>query len=252
MICYANEGRRFGQALHEGDPVQCVPAVRCGAGYESSSGPFARVWRLRRVSFYISASELRYEDSIRPVLGGSHSFSCPSKNIQKFELIDNSKGTALPGTNPGYWLNLTCPPLNPISLAFSGSPADAKQDSLRAQQARAGRPVAPEPARPNISAQAEADLARGKYINNLFEVVRDSRFPGVEKYKLVLVTTSSFKNGLVTRQLVDNVNKLYGWNLAEDGNWTVQQTNDVMFDIVAKPGFDVQKALAAIAANRKP
>ena len=200
---------------------------------------------------FISANAIRYEDSIRPAAGPSHGFSCATKDLQKFELVDNSKGK-VPGNSVGYWLNMTCPPLNNLSLVFSGPPADAKQDFLRTQQARAGKDVAPEPARPEISAETKAAGDRANYVKELFEITSDPRYPGTEQFKLLLVPTADFKNKLVGRKLVGALNRLYGWNLSEDGKWTTKQANDVMFDIVAKPNFEVEKALAAIAANRKP
>jgi hypothetical protein len=98
----------------------------------------------------------------------------------------------------------------------------------------------------------EESSAESAYRQQLFEVVQDPRFPGVEKWKQMLGPTAEFKKQLVDRGLVKTLNKLYGWRLAEDGKWNTQQANDVMFDIVAKPGFDVGTALAALTSGRKP
>ena len=92
----------------------------------------------------------------------------------------------------------------------------------------------------------------GDYRQQLFEIVQDPRFPGVEQWQALLGPTAEFKKHLVNRKLVGNVNELYGWHLAENGNWTAKQANDVMFDIVAKAGFGVGGALRAIASGHKP
>jgi hypothetical protein len=86
----------------------------------------------------------------------------------------------------------------------------------------------------------------------LFQIVQDPRFPGVEEFKALLGPTAEFKKQLVERKLVNNLNKLYGWHLSESGNWDTAQANDVMFEIVATPGFQIEKALRAISSHQKP
>jgi hypothetical protein len=90
------------------------------------------------------------------------------------------------------------------------------------------------------------------YRQQLFQIVNHPKFPGVERWKELLVPTSAFKTELVNRRLVGAVNRLYGWNLADNGQWTADQANDVMLEIVAQPGFSVDAALRSIAAGRKP
>ena len=206
----------------------------------------------------ISKAEIRYEDAIKPALGSSHQFACARKDVTKFELIDNSDGH-IAGNSAGLWLNMKCSSLgnSEIALFFEpgtpqGPSADARRDFLRAKQAFAGTAVSPEPTRPAVSASTKAQQAKAQRTQALFEIAQDPRFPGIDKWEALLQPTADFKNKLVTRKLVGNVNRLYGWQLAEDGNWTTKQANDVMFDIVANPAFEMEKALAAIAANRKP
>ena len=207
---------------------------------------------------FISKAEIRYEDAIKPAPGASHQFACARKDVTKFELVDNSDGHIV-GNSTGLWLNLICSSLGNSEMALffepgtpQGPSAEARRDFLRAKQAFAGTAVSPEPTRPAVSVSTKAQQAKAQYTQELFEIAQDSRFPGTAKWEALLPPTAEFKNKLVARKLVGNVNRLYGWQLAEDGKWTTKQANDVMFDIIAKPGFEVEKALAAIAANRKP
>lgn len=212
---------------------------------------------------YISTNEqgIRYDDTIRSA-AISHSFVCTWKNLTKHELVDNSDGHDS-GRSAQLWLDVACKsPSLGLSFVFepttsSGPSTDARNDFIRATQAFAtavskSRPaVGTKPSQPAISQQGQSD-AQARYRQSLFEITSDPRFPGVERWKELLPLTDEFKRQLVGRKLVGNINKLYRWRLREDGKWSTKQVNDVMFDIVNKPGFNVDRALMAIASNRKP
>jgi hypothetical protein len=207
---------------------------------------------------FIGKDEIRYEDAIKPAAGISHQFACARNDVTKFELVDNSDHH-LTNHSAGLWVNLKCASLGNSETTLFFEPRlrqrpnpDAKRDFLRAKQAIAGTAVSPEPRRPAVPASTKAQQASGQLAQKILEIAQDPRFPGTAKYQALLPTTAEFKSKVIARKLVQNLNTLYGWQLSEDGRWTIKQANDVMFEIVAKPGFEVEKALSAIAANKKP
>ena len=85
----------------------------------------------------------------------------------------------------------------------------------------------------------------------MMELVRDPRY-SQEKLMKGLAPAASLKQALLARRLVGHLNKVYGWHLPEDGNWTVKQSNDVMYEIVLAPRYDQDSFLKAIKLGRRP
>jgi hypothetical protein len=82
-------------------------------------------------------------------------------------------------------------------------------------------------------------------------VVRDPRY-SLDKYLRGLGPLAALKQQLLAQHLVRNFNSVYGWGLSEDGNWIVEQTNNLMYEIVLAPGYNQERFLAAIATGEHP
>lgn len=95
------------------------------------------------------------------------------------------------------------------------------------------------------------DAERTTQLRTLMDVVSDPRY-SKERFMRALLPAAALKKELLARRLVTQLNRVYGWNLSEEGNWTTQQVNNLMYDIVLAPGYEQEKFLAAIAANRRP
>jgi hypothetical protein len=85
----------------------------------------------------------------------------------------------------------------------------------------------------------------------LFEIVSDPRY-NYDKFVKGVPLSAALKKEVLKERLVSNINQIYGWKLSEDGNWTTKQANDVMFDIVTKPEYNLDSFLKAIRAGKHP
>jgi hypothetical protein len=84
----------------------------------------------------------------------------------------------------------------------------------------------------------------------LMKIVSDPRYTQ-EKAMRALQPAAELKHTVMSRGLVGKMNKAYGWNLPSTGNWDVERANDICYDIVLKPGYTLNKFIAAIEAGRK-
>jgi hypothetical protein len=86
-------------------------------------------------------------------------------------------------------------------------------------------------------------------IEVLMKTVSDPRYT-LEKAMRALQPTAELKHAVISRGLVGQMNKAYGWNLPSNGSWDVERVSDIMYDIVLKPGYTLDKFIAAIEAGR--
>jgi hypothetical protein len=84
----------------------------------------------------------------------------------------------------------------------------------------------------------------------LNKIVADPRFV-LEKYTEGLKPAAELKLAIVAGGLVGKLNRAYGWNLTEDGNWPVERSNDIIFDIVCRPDYTLERFIAAIKSGRR-
>jgi hypothetical protein len=84
----------------------------------------------------------------------------------------------------------------------------------------------------------------------LMKIVQDPRYDQ-QKHLSGLAPAAEFKLAVTAGGLVERVNKAYGWNLPENGNWTVEQANDIIYEIVTKDGYSLDAFLRAIKSGRR-
>jgi hypothetical protein len=86
--------------------------------------------------------------------------------------------------------------------------------------------------------------------NLLMEIVSDPRF--TQESNLVgLPLAAALKEAVIERGLVDNLNSAYGWSMPKDMMLNGRQTNDVIYEIVLKPGYLLEKFLEAIKSGKR-
>jgi hypothetical protein len=84
-----------------------------------------------------------------------------------------------------------------------------------------------------------------KALEAIMKIVQDPRYDQ-GTYMRCLQPAAELKLAITAGGLVPKLNTAYGWKLAENGNWTVEQANDVIFEIVAKPSYSLQGLISAI------
>jgi len=88
------------------------------------------------------------------------------------------------------------------------------------------------------------------YTSTLFEIVRDPRY-SQEGFVKAVPLVATLKREVLARRLVPKLNAAYGWRLSEDGNWSVAQVNDIIYEIVLAPGYDLNLFVQAIQEGRR-
>lgn len=89
----------------------------------------------------------------------------------------------------------------------------------------------------------------------LMEIVRDPRYTQ-EKYMQGLPLSAALKEAVLAKKLVDKLNKAYGWNWPEDMVFkdllqNSRGMNNIIYEIVLKPGYSLEKFLNAINSGNK-
>ncbi len=84
----------------------------------------------------------------------------------------------------------------------------------------------------------------------IMKIVQDPRY---DQQKMIdgLAPAAELKLALVAGGLVAKLNRAYGWNLPQSGDWSVEQSNDVIYEIVTKPGYSIKRLVAAIRSGRR-
>jgi len=86
--------------------------------------------------------------------------------------------------------------------------------------------------------------------NLIMEIVSDPRYT-LESNMRGLPLAAALKEAVLGRGLVRKLNGAYGWNLPADLMLSGKQTNDVIYEIVLKPGYSLEKFLKAIESGRR-
>jgi len=84
----------------------------------------------------------------------------------------------------------------------------------------------------------------------LMEIVSDPRFTQ-ESNLAGLPLAAALKEAVIEHDLVDKLNSAYGWSLPNDMMLNGRQTNDVIYEIVLKPGYSLEKFLTAIKSGKR-
>jgi hypothetical protein len=84
----------------------------------------------------------------------------------------------------------------------------------------------------------------------LMKIVSDPRFDQ-NTYTRCLAPAAQLKLALTAGGLVPNLNRAYGWSLSENGDWSVEQCNDVIFEIVAASNYSLEGLVSAIRSGRR-
>lgn len=87
-------------------------------------------------------------------------------------------------------------------------------------------------------------------LDAMMRIVQDPRYDQ-QKHISGLAPAAELKLAVTAGGLVIQVNKAYGWGLAENGNWSIEQANDVIYEIVSKPGYSLDAFLLAIKSGRR-
>ena len=82
------------------------------------------------------------------------------------------------------------------------------------------------------------------------EIVSDPRYT-LESNMRGLPLAAALKEAVLGLGLVKKLNSAYGWNLPADLMLSGKQTNDVIYEIVLKPGYSLEKVLKAIGSGRR-
>jgi hypothetical protein len=83
-----------------------------------------------------------------------------------------------------------------------------------------------------------------------FQIVQDPRYTK-EKFMSGLQPASELQSYIRSHGLVDAVNKAYGWDLPAAGKWSVERNNDFVLDIVHRPGYTLERFVAAVKAGKR-
>lgn len=89
-----------------------------------------------------------------------------------------------------------------------------------------------------------------KSLEGLMKIVQDPRYDQ-QKHINGLAPTAELKLALMAGGLVASLNRAYGWTLPENGDWSIEQANDVLYEIVTQPGYTLPKLIAAIQSGRR-
>ena len=85
----------------------------------------------------------------------------------------------------------------------------------------------------------------------LMEIVADPRYT-LESNMRGLQLAAALKEAVLERGLVNKLNRAYGWNYPADMIPTSgKQANDIIYEIVLKPGYTLEKFLKAIEAGKR-
>ena len=84
----------------------------------------------------------------------------------------------------------------------------------------------------------------------MMTIVQDPRYTQ-EKFMSGLQPSAELKSYVLSHGLVAAVNKAYGWNLSTDGKWDVERSNDITLDIVQRPGYTLEKFVAAVQKGKR-
>jgi len=84
----------------------------------------------------------------------------------------------------------------------------------------------------------------------LMEIVSDPRYTQ-ESNMRGLPLAAALKEAVFGRGLVKKLNSAYGWNLPADMTTSGKQMNDVIYEIVLKPGYTLEKFLKAIESGKR-
>ena len=84
----------------------------------------------------------------------------------------------------------------------------------------------------------------------LMEIVSDPRH-NLETNMRGLPLAAAMKEAVLSLGLVKKLNSAYGWNLPADMMLNGKQTNDVIYEIVTKPGYSLEKFLKAIGSGKR-
>lgn len=92
-------------------------------------------------------------------------------------------------------------------------------------------------------------------IATLSDTVRDPRYTQ-EKFMKGLVPSAVLKEAIVANRMVEKLNKAYGWDFPENMEYkdlmkNSRQMNNIIFDIVTKPGYTLEKFLMAIQSGKQ-
>ena len=89
-----------------------------------------------------------------------------------------------------------------------------------------------------------------KHLETLMKIVQDPRY---DQQKMIdgLAPAAELKLAVVAGGLVDKLNHAYGWSLPQSGDWSVEQSNDIIYEIVMKPGYSLAGLIAAIRSGRR-
>jgi hypothetical protein len=89
-----------------------------------------------------------------------------------------------------------------------------------------------------------------KSLEVLMKIVQDPRYDQ-QKHINGLKPTAELKLAVMAGGLVGKLNRTYGWTLPENGDWSVEQLNDVLYEIVTKPGYTLREFISAIQSGRR-
>ena len=89
----------------------------------------------------------------------------------------------------------------------------------------------------------------------LMDIVRDPRYTQ-EKYMQGLPLAAALKEAVLTNKLVDKMNKAYGWDWPEDMEYknllqNSRSMDNIIYEIVLKPGYTLEKFLKAIESGKR-
>lgn len=85
----------------------------------------------------------------------------------------------------------------------------------------------------------------------LMEIVADPRYT-LESNMRGLPLAAGLKEAVLGRGLVEKLNSAYGWTLSADMTPTSgKQANDIIYEIVLKPGYTLEKFLKAIESGKR-
>lgn len=84
----------------------------------------------------------------------------------------------------------------------------------------------------------------------IMEMVSDPRYTQ-ESSLQGLFLAATLKEAVLEQGLVENLNMAYGWNMPKDMKLSGKQTNDIIYDIVLKPGYSIEKFMQAVKSGKR-
>jgi hypothetical protein len=87
----------------------------------------------------------------------------------------------------------------------------------------------------------------------LMDIVRDPRYTQ-EKYMQGLPLSAALKEAVLVNKLVEKLNRAYGWDWPEDMMYknllqNSRNMDNIIYEIVLKPGYTLEKFLKAIESG---